>query len=320
MKKIISTFLISEEFEDDLLYIKLKNESEGVDNWVAIESDTTFRGDYKGLCVDKILQQDRFASFVDRIHVISNTEPILDPSLPKVEKSFFTAEFLSRSLCFDYIKDAFSDNDYVILADVDESLDFSDASRRDQLFNIFNSHDEAIQIRNEKFWYQPDCLNFDPEKFIPAKPLGQLKENPNLFSHRNNHCKRIVTEIPLAFEYAYCFSEDNIYRKCTTFAHDRYTRECITRGLAGCHWHKCPERQEVLGHQWDWFEIIELTEKNSPKYVRENLDKLNPNTINPEYAKFRVMNYNIYPHPIEQAGLLRGLRISRDRHYYRRQK
>src|ERR1700692_3328936 len=129
MKKLVSTFLISESFESDLLYIKLVNESPRVDEWVIIESDTTFRGEYKGFCVHEVLCETRFASFLDRINVISNTESILDNNLPKVEKSFFTAEEKSRSLCMPYLVEKYKDDDWIIVADVDESLDFTDSRR-----------------------------------------------------------------------------------------------------------------------------------------------------------------------------------------------
>lgn len=320
--KIIDTFLISEEFEADLLYIKLINETEGVHTWIGIESNTTFRGESKPFCLENILKQDRFFPFKDRIYVISNTEPILDPSLPAVEKSFFTAEFKSRSLCFDYLKENFSNDDYIILSDVDESLDFSRPDRRDLLFKIFNENNAGIEIANLKYWYQPNCLNFDPAKRIPAKPLGMFKENPGFFAHRNNHSKTINTDLILGFEYAYNFSLTNNFRKCSTFAHDRYTIKCIEQGLNGCHWHKCPERGERLGDQiWDWFELIELNENNSPNIVLENFDKFNPNTVNPNYSEVRRRQYGMqYPHPVEQHGLLRGNKIDRRYHYLRRGK
>lgn len=318
--KIVDTFLISEEFEADLLYIKLINESEGVHTWVGIESNTTFRGESKPLCLENILKQDRFSPFKDRVHIISNIEPILDSSLPLVEKSFFTAEFKSRSLCFDYLKENFHNDDYIILSDVDESFDFSRPDRRDLLFKIFNENNAGIEIRNLKYWYQPNCLNFDPAKRIPAKPLGMFKESPNLFAHRNNHSKTIQTELILGFEYAYNFSLENNFRKCSTFAHDRYTINCIEQGLKGCHWHKCPERGERLGDQiWDWFELIELDERNSPSVILENFNQFNPCTVNENYATVRMIEYGMnYPHPIEQAGLLLGNRIKRDCHFMRK--
>lgn len=311
---------MSGEYEADLLYVKLICERPSVDKWILIESNSDFRGNPKPLCVDKILKQPRFAPYLSRIHVISNTDKLFEDNWPKAELGYFQAEFRSRGLCFDYLKENFRDDDWVIMTDIDEYLDFADPTRRKILNSYFDEFSESIQIQNLKYWWQPNCLNLDPLKYIPAHPLGVLKERPHPFHHRNNHCKRLENgNYPLAFELAYCFDFNGLWSKCTTFAHDRYEEENIQNGLAACSFHKRTQIGENFDSVYDWFEVIELNETNSCKYVREHLDELNPNTVSKDYSIWRVMN-GLNPHPCEQHSLMRGNKIDKRYHHYRRNK
>src|SRR5262249_35713713 len=99
---------------------------------------------------------------------------------------------------------------------------------------------------------------------------------------------------PLFFEYTFCFPPEAMWRKLNSFIHDGYTKEDLEKALLTNHWVKAPARGERPGHQtYDWLETVELTEQNSPRYVRDNLARLKTNVIPPDYREHRKRLYGV---------------------------
>lgn len=315
--KVIDTFLWSEPHEANCLEIHLNCEADVVDEWIIVQSDYTFRGQYKGCSLEKVLAEDRFLKFTDRIRIVSIKENLFQQLCTgHDEKNYFLVEFASRAAAWDYIL-GYDDSTRVIVGDVDEVIDFSDPVRRDRFFQLCKTGD-PIQLAQLKMWWDIDNYSTYP-KYIPVHTVGSLRSGRTSFTHRNNDCQMINDGPVLAMEYAYSFSLEDNFRKCCTFAHDRYTKECIDEALYFNTWHKCRERGETLGQIWDWFETIELTPDNSPLYVRDNYDRFKVGTVNANYAECRKNAFGLaYPHPAEQHGLLRGNKIRRDCHYYKK--
>lgn len=62
--KIVDTFLFCDEYEKELLLAKLTMQSTRVDLHILVESDVTFRGEYKGLQARKMVEEDdRFSPY-----------------------------------------------------------------------------------------------------------------------------------------------------------------------------------------------------------------------------------------------------------------
>ena len=321
--KVIDTFLFSDSFEANCLEIKLNCEAAAIDEWVLIQSPYSFRGDYKGVCAEEVLKEKRFDDFRDRVKVITIEENWFERVCTShCEKEYFKVEFLSRASCWDYIQNKYQDDTRVIISDVDELIDFSDEARRAKFFDICSRKiSKGFQLYQLKYWWDIDNLSFYP-KYIPVHTISSLRLGTTSFTHRNNDCQQINdTDVICAFEYAYSFSMDNNFKKCSTFAHDRYTTDSLTTSqILNC-WHRDAARGEVLGRDvYDWFETIELNKYNTPSFVLENYDRFKVNTIDPKYASNRI---NLYgwnnPHPALTHGFLGKNKIAKRCDYYRNQ-
>lgn len=318
--KIISTFLFARPYERDVLLAKFYSEYEYIDEFIGIECAYDLHGNPKDICLNSILEHDDFSPFKNKITVLSSETSLYPVNNPYSESNNLICEFNSRAYCWDYVKAKFSDNDWLLMEDADEMFDFSNPIRRDILLNYFNSYNEGIQIFNTRYWWDFDNLSVY-EKYIPCHKVGALKERERPFDHRNRHCKMIKPDISCAFEYSHCFPREGNWIKVTTSAHDKYKWETMENAYKYNTWHKEPARGEALQYPLDFFETIELTEKNSPNFVLENIDKLKVNTVDINYAANRKGNFGLpHPHPLEQYDLLGGSRINKQYHYYRRSK
>lgn len=317
--KIISTFLYARKYEHQVLKAKLNCEYEIVDEFIGIESAFDLHGNPKPLCLNEVISHSDFDPFRDKLTILS-CKKNLYPSGPYDEQNNLLCEFNSRAYCWDYIKSKYNDDDWVLMQDADEMLDFSHSQRRQILMDYFNNYQEGIQIFNQRMWWDWDNIAIY-QKFIPCHKIGALKERERPFDHRNRHCKMLNPDIVCAFEYSHCFDSPSNWVKVTTSAHDKYTEEVMNNAYRYNTWHKSPQRNEHLQYPLDFFETIELNESNSPKFVLDNIAKLKVNTIDPAYAENRVCYLNLpYPHPLEQHGLLNGNKIQRSYHYFRRNK
>src|ERR1700723_3349892 len=319
--KIVDTILFAYEYEKEVLLAKFNLVADVVDKFLIIESEYTFRGQYKGFQLPLVLQDIRFNKFKEKIeHIKIEGNTFEKMKLSHTEKDYFKIEHFSRAACMDCLVANYDDNDRILITDADEAYDFADPIRRDILLKIFKENpDRGTQQHNIKMWFDFDNACLWPDKYLPSHPLKLLKNGSSTFYNKVSNCIITPTPILTCFEWAYAFKEKDNWSKVNSFAHDKYTEPSMEAAYLGNHWHRERARGEVLGRDlYDWFETIELTEENSPAYVRENLERLKVNTINLDYAAYRVQNYGVAPHPALQYGFLGNNKIKKECNFYKR--
>jgi hypothetical protein len=295
MRQLIDTFLFSEPHEADLLFLKFELEQFYVDKWVIQENAYTLQGDHKGLHAQDVLSQERFKPFLDRVVLLSANTLINQND--KREDVNFIRENWQRQLCREYICENFTDDSVVMVSDTDEMIDFTSHYRLNEFKRIVENHKnkpEPVYIGRMRYWYDYDNRCFLPNIRIPIVPVSWVKHVPHILSSvRHNHgITYDAGEKPIAFEYSYVFKQaDDVWRKKCTYAHTNFTRESIEIALECNHWPRAKERGESVGDKFDFFEIVELNEDNSPMYVRKHLKEMKTNIVNPNYKENRKKHY-----------------------------
>lgn len=299
--KIIDTFLFSEPHEDDLLWVKLNIQDGHVDEHIIIENAYTHQGAYKGLYANEVLKQDRFKPFLSKIAVVS-AEHLHSPGV-NLEKVNFEREIIQRAYPFDYLYNKYGNSNEqvrVMFTDVDECIDFSDEKRREVFISNCESFpNEPISFARLRYWYDYDNKSFLPQLRIPTIPFHLIVQNRQLMSYSRvfvNEYKHFGDiNNPVGFEYSYVFrSFEDVCRKKHTYHHTGFDDESVAIGLECNHWPRPESRNEKLGNEaYDFFEFVELTPENSPKFVRENLSTLKTNIVNKDYKTKRVERYGV---------------------------
>ena len=301
--KIVNTFLFSEPHEKDLLLIKFNLEKDVINEWVMLENAYTLQGDYKGLHAKEVIEGDsRFSEFKNRITIISGNE-LLHPN-ENVEDANFKREKWQRGLMYDYVTSHYGEGDWVIIGDADESVDFSDENRRNFVLNSLNHGPNypIIRIGHIRYWYDFDNRCFIPNFKVHFVRADALKSHPELVRARDMQGPTFRSENPVAFEYSYCFnSSEEVFRKKCTYAHTHFDLESVLTGLECNHQPRTKARfdngldpgNKVGDFEYDFFEKVELTPQNSPKYVRDNFDWLSTNVVDPNYRENRKQRYGI---------------------------
>lgn len=292
--KIIDTFLFSESHEDDLLFIKFNLENDAVDYWIIQENGYTLQGEKKPLYAEQVLSQDRFKPYLSKV-IIASADHLFYPNC-KDENINFQRENWQRTLATQFLQTT-TDSGYVIVSDVDEAFDFSDKERSKRLFEIIEQNHDLVHIGRMRYWYDYDNRCYLPNIRIPLVKLEIVRGNPGVLGQVRHFTQKVYDagEEPLAFEYSYVFRNmEDVWRKKCTYAHTNFTEESIKIALECNHWPRPPERGEKLGdNPYDFFETVELNEKNSPAFVRENLTSFKTNIVNPNYKEARKQRYNI---------------------------
>lgn len=292
-KKIVDTFLFSEPHEADLLWVKFNVEDKCVDEWILQENHYTLQGEYKGAHAKTVLEQERFAPFLDKVTVITLDNKILDG---REEGHNFHRENLQRAICVQHLLQRYESDTLVMVSDTDEMIDFSDDTRAHMFSCMFESNPgKHFYVGRQRYWYDYDNKCFLPNIRIPVVPVELLHQYPDAIS-RVRHSHGITFDAgdrPIAFEYSYVFKDmEDVWRKKCTYAHTNFTHECIEIALECNHWPRTDKRGESIGgDKMDFFEFVELTPENSPKFVRDNLDILKTNIVNPNYRENRLKRY-----------------------------
>lgn len=295
--QIIDTFLFSEPHESDLLFIKLVNESPRVDWFLLQENEFTTKGEHKGLFGQQVLAEDRFAPYRDKIIICSASDRVCDSS---EEYANFHREGWQRTICGEPLNQIVkSGDDLIIVSDVDESIDFS-SDERSLRFDEFASRQGSYPfwISRRRYWYDFDNLCFLPNIRIPliqAKNIGHVSGLSQMRHYHDEDRTFKDWDNPIAFEYSYCFKQwESVQRKHVTYAHTGLSEtDDIKRALSLNAWIRSNQRGEKRG-EYDFFEKVELTEANSPKYVRENLESLRTNIVDLNYKENRANTPEIY--------------------------
>lgn len=280
--KIYSVFGSVGAHEKEFMLIKFNLESEGVHEWVAVESDHRFRGNTKEHHLQKVIDSDdRFKPFRDRIKIISLKGP-----------TTFERQFNAGR---DRVFETAEDEDWILISDTDESLDFSDPKRRDIIMKRFNEYDEPLGLFTKRFWY--DINNtYDYPMWQPCKKVKHIKAGIS-FADRFSKLRNIPEAEPLGFEYSSCFENRELIwykRSELTFWHCGTLREEIDIALDCNHWYRMSRQKnprEGLDQPYHWFYNIELAPDNSPQYVRDNYDYLFKQNVDPNYEENRIIAY-----------------------------
>lgn len=290
---IYDTFLFSEPHEADLLYLKCVLEDSGVDGWFVQENVFTLQGDPKQLhALDIVLSQDRFQPFRHKIHFSNLNNKVLEG---KDENHNFLRERNQRVAFLSGSSSTFQvDQDtYFIVSDVDEMIDFSDEDRSKRFKEACKQNKErAFWIQRMRYWYDYDNRCYLDDIHIPVVPIHLLHYSGAGVIPQSRHFKDYSRcygglDNPIAFEYSYVFKTiEDLYRKKCTYAHTGFTMESLEEALKLNAWPRPKERGESRGPH-DFFETVELTPENSPKYVRENLELIKTNIVDKNYKENR---------------------------------
>jgi len=207
----------------------------------------------------------------------------------------FKIEEAQRNVARSYLLETYQDDDYVILSDVDEGIDFSTELNRALIEEHLMGCTTFIRIPRMRFWYDFDNL-WSEKRSIPVVSMKYLRvQGESLGRLRRFN----VGAVPLwsehiVFEYSYCFSREYIERKYQTFSHTGYLVSEIRKGIECNHLPVSSVRGRKLDLQpkW-WFRKVRLTKINSPKFVRENIESLRTNIVPQNYKQRRKQ---AYPH------------------------
>ncbi len=295
-QKIVDTFLFAEAYEAELLLAKLHVEDPLVSEFVLVESACTFRGRNKGLQAKALIASDeRFAPFRDKITVIEHAGRLFDG--PGCYETYYENEERSRESVWDHVRSRYDDSDWLLVSDVDEMVDGTDALRAAAfLDHLRQGAGCTLYFGHYRYWYDWDNRCYWDGIFTPAVQLGTVARGASSLRCRSRHpaVHRVHRpgQSPLFFEYTFCFPQEGMWKKLTSFIHDGYTEEDLRLALATNHWVKAPARGERPGEQAvDWLETVALDAGNSPAYVRDNLARLKTDVIPADYREQRRERY-----------------------------
>lgn len=302
---IINTFPCSEAYEFDILLIKLHTEDRGVSEWVICENDYTFMGQYKGYCLQTLIDDDpRFDPFRNRITVISKS---FTCGLNGQDGDFSIGD-AQRNFGVEHILNKYNDdNTWVITSDIDQAYDFTGNNRTDFIYESLKTHPEvAMTFSIRKYWYDFDnyahCIH--QHAFIPLSWVRAA----NAVRHTENRAPHLILQNVdakefSAYEYSFCYPKEEIKRKLDTFGHFPFTDQDVEVALKCNHWirrsvigeslrdPKEPQRETKESH---WFEREDLTLENAPPYVLINLSELKTNNVDLHYKENRKLYYPQY--------------------------
>jgi len=285
---IIDTFIFDGPHEADLLYTKLQIESPLVDYFILQENTYNFKGQFKDIHADKVLQDPRFNPFKHKIIVESRNENIYQGSDEGVN---FHRERWQRCFCFNLINKNCGSTDTIIISDVDESLEFSDSNKADKIIESIDYMNVNWVLRR-RYWYDFDSECKLKTIRIPIIPAHLIKDNGDLL-HQSRHYHHPAFEFgsyenSLAWEYSYCFKNiEDVLVKKQNYSHTGFDENSVRNALKINCWVRPQARGEKINKEVDFFEIIELNESNSPRYVREHLQELKTNIVDPNYKENR---------------------------------
>ncbi len=295
--KIVDSFLFSEIFEKELLLLKFVLEDSCVDEWILLENAYSFQGDFKGLQAKYLLNSDdRFKPYLHKVTIISEERATAVLSKDEVlDNEAFKIEYWQRDLAYNHFMSKYSDEDWIIICDVDESLDFSDVSRRTELLHRMKADKQGIlHVSTKRYWYDFDN-DYQPLYGIPMCSKTYLQATGKKLHHVriDYHADlKMKWNNIIGFEYSSCFNIEEIYRKLATNSHMAVKMDELKQALR-CNHRPISKarRMEIKNNRRFFFETVELTEANSPQYVRENIAWLKTYNVDLNYEDNRYNDY-----------------------------
>jgi len=308
--------MFSEEYERDLLLLKLTVENPFISKWVIVENSYTFQGQRKNKYLDQIINEKEFDKFRDKIHLISldkNFHLDYEPSLflvvkrrvkrwlnqflgrkyeliPYSEFAAFHCEIEQRYAAERYIAENFDNDDIVFPGDTDEIWDLNDGKYK-SFVEIVNKHRKPIHFFRKVFCYDFDNYS-NRERYAPVIRVRDILKRKYAFHYyKHQGEKNIFTSTQIYFfEYTYCFSKPAMIRKLRTFAHvtdlDDSALEFSLRHNISL---TTPDNANItfFNNEENICTREVLTEFNSPLYVREHFNYLSTNLIPENYLENR---------------------------------
>gem|GEM_PF-1027747 len=297
--KIVEAFLFSEEYEKELFLLKCLLSYKHIDEWIVCENAYTHQGEYKGLVAKEIIAADaRFEPFRNKITVIEGNRQFYKIDKSKFQDDLtFQCENWQRNLAYEYFIVKYQDDDWIVIHDVDEMLDFTSEARVNEFFDKLNSEKKGIiNVPRLRYWFDFDNQykvlynsTLCKKSYLVSNPsvsLSFLKTKYNVFKEKGWY--NII-----AFEYSSCYGFNSIVRKLDTTAHTWYNKEDLKTALENNHKIMKPHniKKHLRPNKYCFFETVVLNEKNSPLYVRENLQQLKTNIVDKNYEINRKINY-----------------------------
>ena len=295
--KIVDSFLFSEIFEKELLLLKLMIEDSCIDEWIILENAYSFQGEYIGLQAKDLIENDpRFQPYKEKITIIS--KEMKTAILPKhvfLDDLSYKVEYWQRDLAYDYFINKYTENDWIMVSDVDEIIDFTDLARKNELLlKLANSKSGLVVFPTKRYWY-----DFDNEyKMMIGNAMcrkNYLLQNEKKLHQVRSENRRVINskwKNIIAFEYSSCYDKEYIMRKFYTSTHTGFTQNDLKLSLRCNH---RPTREfatwKADNNKYWFFETAQLTENNSPKFVRENLQSLKTGNIDVQYKLNRRKEY-----------------------------
>jgi len=297
--KLVDLFSFSEPHEADVLWVKLNLAASGMNEWIVIENEYTFRGERKGHTFAAIFYgQRRFDAFHRRVRYLPCSIPLKGHIATRdgvYDDIAREVEYQQREIGRSYVLANYQPEDIVLLSDCDECVDLSHKGRRDLLASRLEECEDFMRIPHTRFWYDYDNL-WSEVRSIPAVRVGYLRSSDARLSEiRFLHCGTNATQMweqQVAFEYSYCFDRLGVLRKHDTFFHTGFLRSEVETAIACNHRPVSSLRGQTLDlkPEW-WFRQVRLTETNSPQFVREHIHMLRTNTVPADYRRRRRHRY-----------------------------
>jgi beta-1,4-mannosyl-glycoprotein beta-1,4-N-acetylglucosaminyltransferase len=192
--------------ENDVLEIRLEELYPVVDKFLIVESNVTFRGEYKGLNFDF----DRFSKYFDKI--------IYDPCEynPNIFSSAWEREIHQRNH-ISQIKNRLELDDIVIISDVDE------IPRRSVIENIeLNYH---ARLRLDKFSYGINMLTDEGNSAVRVVRAQALKDKTPQ-EIRKSEPSHIIDNA--GWEFSSLGTAEEILYKLKSFSHSEFDTPQLT--------------------------------------------------------------------------------------------
>jgi hypothetical protein len=304
MRKLINAFRVYSDDPVELrtLLLKLRLESDGMDEWIFTENDYTFGSDYKGHVFKTLVaSDDRFAPYRDRITILEGSYDCgfkgTEDMQEKRTRAWLSENYL-KDLAVPYIMNKYGEDVWVSVADADEMLDFTDLRRAEKIRNILQGdYGHPLFLTMVRYWFDYD--NWARGRGYAILPIEMIR-SANSISKAYDDYLHEATPMPnpedlIAFEYSACCTIEHIYRKLLDGPFYYHTMDDLREGFRYNHWPKAKAIGEQIGspsvNPDNWFETVELTELNSPVYVREHLAELKTHNIDPNYKENRKIHF-----------------------------
>ena len=295
--RIVDTFLFSEPYEKELLLLKFTVEDAGVDEWVMLENSYTLQGEKKPFHAAKVLEDKRFDPFRHKVKIIQGhiKGKEVYKEVENNDAHAFNVEFAQREMVREYLEEKYDDADLVVVSDTDESIDFSNNKRKEEIYKaIQDNPGKIVNLKLRRYWY-----DIDNEYLIPYAqtliPVSKLRNDDRKLAEIRNANKAVSsfdTKSVVAFEYSHVFPLAHIERKFRTFAHTGYTLKDLRQSFR-CNHRPASKKygKSVQKNDRYFFKSIEIDQNNSPAYVLQNDNLLRTGHIDPDYEHNRRIDY-----------------------------